>query len=226
MAKNGESLETRLAKAQLEALKVRMNPHFIANALTSIRSMMYRDEKEAAIEYLTLFARLIRKTLENAVLELISLSDEIKFTENYLKLEKLRFGDKFEASIVVSSDLKEDEIMVPPGFFQPFIENSINHGLMHMSGGGKLDISFDPEDKLLKCTIQDNGIGRQRARELRTNSASRGSPLSEKIAREQMKLYNILYNTTDFRIETTDLADSRGKPAGTKVVILMPVLKN
>ncbi len=58
--------ETELAKAQLEALKVRMNPHFIANALTSIRSMLYRDEKDSAIDYLTMFARLIRTTLENA----------------------------------------------------------------------------------------------------------------------------------------------------------------
>jgi sensor histidine kinase YesM len=217
-------LETELAKAQLEALKVRMNPHFIANALTSIRKMLYYDEKDAAIDYLTMFAKLMRTTLDNAAKDFITLASEIEYIGNYLEIEKLRFGIKFDTRVVVSSELKAEDILVPPTIFQPFIENSINHGLMHRTSGGVLMISFKADKNLLKCTIEDNGVGRQRSKELRsTNSLMGKTSLSEQITRDRLALYNKLYNTIDFTIETIDLEDSYGMPSGTKVEIQLPL---
>ena len=215
--------EIELAQAQLEALKVRMNPHFIANALTSIRSMLYRDEKDEAIDYLTMFAKLIRTTLENASREFITLAAEIEYVGNYLEIEKLRFAGKFDTKVVVSNNLKAADILVPPTIFQPYIENAINHGLMHRTSGGILKISFGTNSNLLKCTIEDNGVGRQRANELGNRSLTGHTSLTEQITRERLALYNKIYKTFDFTIETIDLEDSYGMASGTKVEINLPL---
>ncbi len=215
--------ETELAKAQLEALKVRMNPHFIANALTSIRSMLYRDEKDAAIDYLTMFAKLIRTTLENASREFITLAAEIEYISNYLAIEKVRFAGKFDTNILVSSDLMAADILVPPTIFQPYIENAINHGLMHRTSGGILTIKFESDNKLLKCSIEDNGVGRQRAKEMENRSLTGHTSLSEQITRERLALYNRIYQTFDFAIDTTDLEDTYGIAMGTRVEIQIPL---
>jgi len=215
--------ETELAKAQLEALKVRMNPHFIANALTSIRSMLYRDEKDSAIDYLTMFAKLIRTTLENASREFITLAAEIEYIGNYLEIEKVRFAGKFDTSILVAADLMATDTLVPPTIFQPYIENAINHGLMHRTSGGVLTINFQAHNKLLKCTIEDNGVGRQRAKEMENRSLTGHTSLSEQITRERLALYNKIFKTFDFTIETTDLKDEFEIASGTRVLIQLPL---
>jgi len=215
--------ETELAKAQLEALKVRMNPHFIANALTSIRSLLYRDEKDAAIDYLTMFARLIRTTLENASREFITLAAEIEYIGNYLEIERLRFAGKFDTKVIVSDNLKAVDVLVPPTIFQPYIENAINHGLMHRTIGGMLTISFAANNNLLKCSIEDNGVGRQRAKEIENRSLTGHTSLTEQITRERLALYNKIFKTFDFAIETTDITDADSNVCGTRVEIQLPL---
>jgi len=215
--------EVALARAQLEALKVRMNPHFISNALTSIRSMLYQDKKEEAIEYLTYFAKLIRKTLENATKEFITLATEIEYLTNYLEIEKLRFADKFETKIIVPVNVNAADILIPPTILQPYIENAINHGLMHRLTGGKLTISFEISENLLKCLIEDNGVGRKRASEFELRSLSSHNSLSEQITLERISLFNKVFQTEDFAITTTDLYDDHGTPAGTRVHVQLPL---
>ena len=215
--------EIELAKSQLEALKVRMNPHFIANSLTSIRSMLYLDQKDVAIEYLTMFAKLIRTTLENATREFITLAAEIEYISNYLDIEKLRFAGKFDTEVIIANGLKATDISVPPSIFQPYIENAINHGLMHRTSGGMLTIRFGTEGKLLKCFIEDNGVGRQRARELENLSLPGHTSLSEQITRERMALFNKIFDSNDFAIETTDIMDTYGKVSGTRIEIQLPL---
>ena len=214
--------ETELAKAQLEALKVRMNPHFIANVLTSIRSMMFLDQKDTAIDYLTLFANLMRKTLDNATKEFISLAAEIDYISSYLKMEELRFAGKFETEIQIPDSINTADIIVPPTIFQPFIENAINHGLMHQLKGGRLTIRFELDSILLKCIIEDNGVGRKRSREIETRSITGKSSLSEQITHDRMKLFNKIFHTNEFSIITEDLYDDSSNPNGTRVIIYLP----
>ena len=218
-----DRFETELAKAQLEALKVRMNPHFIANALTAIRRMLYGDQKEAAIEYLTIFSRLIRTTLENASREYISLATELEYTGNYLEMENLRFPGKFETKITVEDGLRVSDILVPPTVFQPYIENAINHGLMHKETGGILNIRFWSKGRLLKCDIEDNGVGRKKAQEIESISLSGHTSLSEQITRERLALLNKIFNTKDFSVMTFDLTDERDNATGTRVEIQLPL---
>ena len=215
--------EVELAKARLEALKVRMNPHFIANTLTSIRGMLYRDRKDDAIEYLTLFAKLIRTTLENASKDYITLAAELQYIRNYLDIEELRFAGKFTTQIICSESLIPVDLLVPPTIFQPFIENAINHGLMHRTQGGKLIIDFEPEGNLLKCMIEDNGVGRQKSKEIENRSLTTHSSLSEQITRERINLLNKINATKDFSIATTDLSDNYAIPCGTRVEVRLPL---
>lgn len=215
--------EVELAKARLEALKVRMNPHFIANTLTSIRSMLFNDRKDDAIEYLTLFAKLIRTTLENASRDYITLAAELQYIRNYLDIEELRFAGKFTTQIIFSESLIPIDLVVPPSIFQPFIENAINHGLMHKLQGGMLMIKFEPEGKLLKCIIEDNGVGRKKALEMETHALTSRSSLSEHITIERINLLNLIYSTTDYSIQTIDLTDERNIACGTRVEFMLPM---
>ncbi len=215
--------EVELAKARLEALKVRMNPHFIANTLTSIRSMLFNDRKDDAIEYLTLFAKLIRTTLENASKDYITLAAELQYIRNYLDIEELRFAGKFTTQIIFSESLIPIDLVVPPSIFQPFIENAINHGLMHRTQGGKLIVEFKTEGHLLKCMIEDNGVGRQKAKEIENRSLTAHSSLSEDITRERINLLNKINSTKSFSIETIDLTDNYGISCGTRVEVRLPL---
>lgn len=215
--------EIEFAQAQLEVLKARMNPHFIANTLTGIRSMLFQDRKEDAIEYLTLFAKLMRTTLDNASKNYISLATELHYIRNYIDIEELRFAGKFTTRIIFWESLAPIDILVPPTLFQPYIENAINHGLMHRSNDGKLKISFRDNGNLLKCTIEDNGVGRKRAKELENSMLTGHTSLSEQITQERMALYNKIYKTFDFAIETTDITDTNGNICGTKVEIQLPL---
>lgn len=217
------NFEVELAKAQLEALKVRMNPHFIANTLTSIRSMLFHDRKDDAIEYLTLFAKLIRTTLENASKDYITLAAELHYIRNYLDIEELRFAGKFTARIIFSESLAPVDLLVPPSIFQPFIENAINHGLMHRHHGGELAIKFEPEDTLLKCIIEDNGVGRQKAKEIENRSLTTHTSVSEHITHERINLLNKIHATNNYSIKTIDLSDNHGIPCGTRVEIRLPL---
>jgi LytS/YehU family sensor histidine kinase len=221
--RNKANYEVELAKARLEALKVRMNPHFIANTLTSIRGMLYNKRNDDAIEYLTLFSKLIRTTLENASRDYITLAAEIFYIRNYLDIEELRFSGKFSTRIVVSENIAPEDVLVPPNIFQPFIENAINHGLMHKLQGGILTVTFEMEDRLLKCTINDNGVGRKKALELETHGLTPRSSLSERITLERINLLNLIYSTTDFSIQTIDLADEYNIPCGTRVEFRLPL---
>ncbi len=216
--------ETELAKAQLESLKVRMNPHFISNVLTSIRSMLFLDQKETAIDYLTLFAKLIRKTLENASKEFISLAAEIDYISSYLEIEKLRFEGKFEAEIQIPHDINTADIVIPPTIFQPFIENAINHGLMHREKDGRLKIRFVMDSRLLQCIIEDNGIGRKRAHEIERYSITGKSSFSEQITHDRIALLNKIFHTNEFSIITEDLSDDSNNPSGTRVTIQVPLI--
>jgi len=222
-SRGSSGYEVELAKAQLEALKVRMNPHFIANTLTSIRSMLYSDRKDDAIEYLTLFAKLIRTTLENASKDYITLAAELFYIRNYLNIEELRFAGKFTTQIIFSESLIPIELIVPPSIFQPFIENAINHGLMHRTQGGKLLVEFKPDGHLLKCIIEDNGVGRHKAKEIENRSLTAHSSLSENIIRERISLLNKIYATKDYSIDTIDLSDNYGNPCGTRVEVRLPL---
>ena len=204
--------ERKLMELQLLRVKNQMNPHFTFNALNSISSIIYREDKKLAYDFLTRFSDLIRSTLENAESISITLEAELKFVENYLELEKFRFKDKFDYTIDVEDDI-DIKTHIPRMIIQTFVENAIKHGLMHLDNGGLLNISLEKEKDLLLIAIEDNGIGRGKAKEVSLGSTGKGLKIIEQIVYLYKKLIN-----KEIKYKVIDLYNGE-TAVGTKVTI-------
>jgi two-component system, LytTR family, sensor kinase len=223
-----EMLRLQATGLQLKALRAQMNPHFIFNALNSLQSYINTDDREFAAKYLAKFAKLIRDSLEYSELEAISLEDEVNFLEDYLLInQKLRFGDKLQYDLQVDADLEDDIVYVPTMIVQPYIENAIEHGV-RPKRGGLIQIRFSQQDEdVILCTIEDNGIGRVKAREYQERDGynlrhkSRGTAITEK----RLEILNASRKET-LNVQTIDLYDPLTNQAcGTKVIVTIPIVE-
>ncbi|MBR9921384.1 MAG: hypothetical protein GYB31_11145 [Bacteroidetes bacterium] len=162
-----ERVKTQLAELKLQALRTRMNPHFIFNAFSAIQNAIRKLEREKADQYLTNLARLVRKYLDLSDQNEIMLDEEIELLRLYCEIEKMRFGGDLDISFNVEEDLAADFIAVPSLLVQPFVENAINHGLFHKEGQKKLQLSFREDAEGLQVEVRDNGIGRKAAQKIK-----------------------------------------------------------
>jgi tetratricopeptide (TPR) repeat protein len=214
-----QSFEKKLADSELQALRAQMNPHFLFNCLNSINSFIIKNNQEKASEYLTKFSKLIRRVLSNSKEKKVTLSNELEALELYIEMEALRFNDKFQYELNIDKDLEVDYIEVPPLIIQPYVENSIWHGLMHKSDkDGKLAIKITQEKNVLIYVIEDNGIGREASAKIKSKSAERQKSFGMSITKERLKYTNNKKNETT-NIVVEDLKDSEGNVAGTRVTI-------
>lgn len=161
-----------------QALRAQMNPHFIFNALNSIQRMYLEGNLDKASAFMSDFAELMRKILDNSALNAIPLKEELKTLEYYMNLEKLRCQDKFNYSIHLDPTIDLQSTRVPPLVIQPFVENAIWHGILPKEGNGEIHIHISKERNKLKIEIVDNGIGF--APEIKDKHLSQGINLTEK----------------------------------------------
>jgi LytS/YehU family sensor histidine kinase len=218
-------LQRQAAELEMQALRAQMNPHFIFNCLSSINRFILKNESKAASNYLTRFSRLIRMVLINSQKPLIALEDELQMLRLYLDMERLRFKESFDFSITFLNVMDDDNIFIPPLLLQPFCENAIWHGLMHKDGHGRLEINLSLENNILYCTITDNGIGRDKAEEIKSKSAEKEKSMGLKITAERLALLNREKGVhTSYEME--DLLDENGNPAGTKVHLRISYLES
>lgn len=156
-----EKLEwkSKMLTLEQQSLNSSMNRHFIFNALNSIQYYINRQDRLAANKYLSDFAKLIRKNLDSSQETLTTLREEIERLELYLKLEHMRFKDKFEYEVYVDPNIQQDAVKVPAMLLQPFLENSIWHGLLPKPEQGKISVRIVPIGETLHMVIEDNGIG-------------------------------------------------------------------
>jgi hypothetical protein len=204
-------------------LRQQMNPHFIFNTLNSIQYYMYQHDKLATNNYLTKFSSLMRKVLENSQHTSVPLRDELDALNLYLELEMVRFKDKFEYQINIDEEIDTLLYKVPTMLIQPYVENSICHGLMPGESKGSLRIDLKLENEYILCTIEDNGIGREAAYERRKKSDNNHNSLGTQIVSSRLDLVNALYGTS-LKTIYTDLLNEKGEPAGTRVEIQIPIL--
>lgn len=213
----------RAIELEMQALRAQMNPHFIFNSLSSINRFILQNDKPKASEYLTKFARLVRLILQNSGASLIPFESELESLRLYLELEAVRFNFHFEYRVTISDELDIDILKVPPLLFQPFAENAIWHGLMHKEEKGHLEIDLFQCDKFLCCKITDDGIGRQRATELKSKSASTHKSMGMRITADRIAMLQEkkqIYSA----IQITDLVSPDGSAAGTEVLLKIPLL--
>ncbi|MEP7257383.1 MAG: two-component regulator propeller domain-containing protein [Flavitalea sp.] len=205
----------KLADAEKAALRAQMNPHFIFNTLNSINSYIIENKTRVASDYLTKFARLIRIILDNSKNESISLSKEIETLKLYLLMESVRFDNRFDYEIRIEDLLDEEGIKIPPMVIQPYVENAIWHGLLHKEEKGKAIISISKkETDVLQVSITDNGIGRQKAAEMKSKDSNKNKSYGMKITKDRLMMSN-----ENNRVEMIDLVDEEGNAAGTTVIL-------
>jgi len=204
-------------QSRIMMLSSQMNPHFVFNALASVQSLVMTQETEKAVNYLSEFAGLMRLNLENSLSPYISLSDEIKFLKQYLELERIRFQESFSFSISIQVENPED-IMIPPMLLQPYLENAIIHGLVKLGRPGELYLLIQEEMDFIRCTITDNGVGRKATKKSQPNKHH-----SVAIANieARLEMLNTIMEKEEFSLSILDL-ETKGKPSGTRVVLVFP----
>jgi ligand-binding sensor domain-containing protein/GAF domain-containing protein/anti-sigma regulatory factor (Ser/Thr protein kinase) len=217
--------QRKMAEVQLKSLRLQMSPHFLFNALNSIQQIILSGNDAAATKYLSRFSRLLRLVLQHSDREKIPLKEEVETLGLYLELESLRFEDSFQYAITVENNMDTDEIKIPTLLVQPFVENAIWHGLLHLPEGGirRLSVRFseDNNDNLI-CVVEDNGIGRHAAMKKSNRDAHTGKGLT--VAEERVKTFNE-QNTRKSFFKIDDLYDETGSPCGTSVTITLPLVK-
>lgn len=217
-------LGKKIAESEMAALRSQMNPHFIFNVLNSINRFIITNNQEDASKYLTDFSKLVRLVLENSTSTKVPLYKDLDALRLYLQMEKLRFSTQFNFEINVHPYVDVEFIQIPPLLIQPYVENAIWHGLMHRASLDNkviIDLRLVDEDTL-KITVLDNGIGRAAAAEYRSKTATHSKSFGMKITQDRIAVVNQM-NNSDTKVEIEDLFAVDGTPAGTKVIIVVPV---
>lgn len=207
-------------KAQNELLRTQLNPHFLFNALSSIQLFLINQGQGShALEYLSKFAKLMRRILENSRKDFVSLEEEIVTLRHYLDLQKVRFENAFDYTLDVNVEDHLSEIKIPPMFAQPFIENSLEHGISSIKNG-LIAISFQQKGDTMLFKVEDNGVGLSRSAALRQNKEH--VSLATKITRDRIELLkrqlkkNISFVVKDRLNETNEVV-------GTEVIFEIPI---
>jgi sensor histidine kinase YesM len=146
------------------------------------------------------------------------LEDELQMLTIYLDMERLRFNDSFDYRIHFLNTMENGNIFIPPLLLQPFCENAIWHGLMNKVGRGQLDIEFSMKENILHCTIADNGIGREKAAEIKSKNSEKEKSMGLKITTDRLALMNRTRDVHTF-FDIEDIKDENEINAGTKVTI-------
>jgi len=200
-----------------------MNPHFIFNSLTSIQNFILDEDAHIASKYLSRFSKLVRNILDSSVEDYVSLEEEIVTIENYLELQKIRFQDKFDYSIEVDEKINPENMNIPPMLAQPFIENSIEHGIKHKKSKGHISIRFKSKDGNIIFEVEDDGVGRAQAKEILYKQNREHKSLATAITHERLQVLNKKLKEK-ITLYIKDLIDTDNQPSGTLVQIEIPLL--
>jgi tetratricopeptide (TPR) repeat protein len=219
--------QTKIKQQQQEAemnqtlLRTQMNPHFVFNAMSVIQSYIYDNDTQNSSRFLVNFSKLMRLILENSSKEFIPMETEVDILDKYLSIQKLRFEERFDFEIKVDQKLLDESAIIPPMITQPFIENAIEHGRLHLREDGFIHVHIFEKNKMLFITIEDNGVGRKGA-ELNKKSSDHKS-MAMKITRDRIENLNKKYRAEGFML----IEDyNKIEETGTKVLISIPYRVN
>lgn len=217
-------LQNHLLQLEQKALQLQMNPHFIFNTLNSIQSLVGAGDAQQARAQIGNFAQLMRGILNNSRKPMISLKEEADTLEQYLQLEQFCQQQKFEYRLSLPDKMDAEEIEIPPMLIQPFVENAVIHGVSHLKHTGQIVIGFTLENGLLRCSIRDNGIGREAAARLRRERNPGHQSVAMSVTRERLEAMKGSSEYTAFEIN--DLKNDAGEITGTEVIVRIPATLN
>lgn len=210
-------------KLRLTSLLNQMNPHFIFNALNSIKHFVINNNAEKATYYLNKFSKLIRKMLDASTQTETILSEELKTLALYVKIENIRFNNEIEFSILNTDEIDISKYIVPSLILQPFVENCIWHGLSTKEGEKKILITISKkETDNIEISILDNGIGRKASAILKAKKRIKRQSVGLKITEERLQNFAKKYSKT-CTVKYEDI-EKNNKPSGTRVVLKIPMI--
>jgi len=217
-------IEKQLFDLEQKSLRLQMNPHFIFNSLNSIQSFIVNNDSDKATLYLAKFAQLMRLILANSSEPYVPVKDELKALIYYMDIENLRFGNKFDYHIDLDPEIDDDFIGIPPMIIQPYVENAILHGIIHKQGRGKISVILKIKEDSIFCIVEDDGVGREKAGEIKSRSGLEHKSRGMIITKERLE---ILSKQVKGKIYVTviDLKDESGQANGTRVEIIIPFIE-
>lgn len=213
----------RMQTLEQQSLNSSMNRHFIFNSLNAIQFYINREDKRSANRYLSSFAKLIRKNLDSTATTWVSLSDELERLELYLSLEHMRFKDKFHYTISVQDEVDVEAVKVPAMMLQPYVENSIWHGILPKADPGQVTVTVDIQGERLQIRIEDDGIGIDESRSNKNGSLPDHESKGMDITHHRLRLYGELTGT-DFEVIGPLQLEEAGEVKGTRIDLLIPTV--
>lgn len=220
------TLRERINELRTRALQTQMNPHFVFNALNTVQHSISANEPEKAMVTLSKFAQLIRMIFEQSKEKEIRLDRELEFLRIYLDFEQMRFGSRVRIDLEIAPELaaQASTISIPPLLIQPVIENAFKHGLLDKETNGDLQVHFEQVDHCIRCSIEDNGVGRAYSAQKKTLSGNlKHRPSGLRTTAERLAiLHNSDTNSSSY-LKVVDLFDRTGRSAGTRVILLIPM---
>ncbi len=202
-----------------------LNPHFTFNSLSAIHHFVLTNNREESSRYLTKFSHLMRGVIDYSAQDFVDLESDLAMLKMYIELEMLRFPNVFTFHLKISEQIDPLKVLVPPFLIQPFVENAIRHGVAQIPGNGKIELDVSLENNHILFTLTDNGHGRAKAIQNQRyifwkNKKQTGLTILFK----RIKQYNKIYpGKISFHI--VDLFNEENQPAGTKVILVLPILK-
>ena len=211
--------------SKLEALRAQMNPHFISNSLNAIDSLVVQRKNDIASEYIVDFSRLCRMTLDSSRQPYITLKRELEILKHFLSLEQLRLPNRLHVKWDIDENLDLESYFIPPLIMQPFVENAIWHGILNKENRapGLLSIGVRYKAPFIECMIEDDGVGRNKAKSIREDSILEWQSWGMQIANERIESLQKIKNS---KLEIMDLYGQDGEGVGTKVIISLPLISN
>lgn len=210
--------EKSVAQAEMLAARTQLSPHFLFNSLTGVHLMIQQQDYKKADKYVVTLARFYRMVLELSQNELISLKEEMELIQNYVMLEKNRFGNELNFKLEVPAEDQLNQILIPPLLLQPLVENAIWHGLMPSKNSKKeLILRIENIGKDINILIDDNGVGRD-FEKFDTESGKKKS-LGMKLTKERIEQFNKNFES-EINLSILDKKDEfSGRNTGTQVIL-------
>ncbi len=215
--------EKKILTLKQDALQSQMNPHFMFNALNSIKLYIINNDQKNATSYLNKFSKLMRKILEASSLKVTSLAEELETMKLYMSIENIRFSNEIDFQMNINPNINLDTIKIPPLVLQPFLENSLWHGLSSKKDSKKVVLSVEQiSNSFIQIDIQDNGIGREAATKIKAKKSTNQKSIGINLTRKRLKNF-VKGFKNGFSLAYEDLKDTSNQPIGTKVRLIVPL---
>jgi len=195
-----------------------MNPHFSFNTMNSIQYFILENKPDEALDFISRYSKLVRMILYNSSEEKISVQQELEALKLYLEIEQMRLDNKFSYEIIVSDDINPNYQRMPSMILQPYVENAIWHGISNKKNNGKIIVGIKLSKRGLICYVEDDGIGRAKAEEIKSNYKTKHKSFGMDITKERLRLMNNTFNE-NMGVTIIDLKDEDNRAIGTRIEI-------